>query len=121
MRPVTVNPQSGYLMVDNTAKNFEFDKEHSQQCRAFVDKLREIPESLFMVADFFAQKFDIKNDENLFKVFESIKTEAKKRLMTAVDEQKKAKFALCLLLWKNHDNPQDRDLIRIINNVIDSL
>lgn len=121
LRPVKINPKTKYLSIDNSGvQNFEFDKEQTQQCKAFVEQLLNIPADLFKVVDYLDQKFDIKHNEQLNKALLAVSAEAKKRLLQ-VTEDKIAKFAFCWLLWKKHNNSEDKALIEVIDNAINSL
>ena len=121
LRPVTVNPKTKYLEIDNSGvQNFEFDKDHTQQCKAFVEYLMTIPESLFAVADYLEQKFDIRTNEQMNSSLMGVRDEAKMRLLKSI-EGGAATFAFCWLLWKKHNNSEDKAFIEVIDQAINSL
>lgn len=121
MREVTFNPTTNYLEVGSDVKNFDFDKEHSQQCKAFVEQLLTMPESLFRVADYLAQKFDIQKNEMLHEALKRVHGEAMQRLLNAVDENSKPTFAFCYMFWKSNHASDDKLYIEAIENAMGSL
>ena len=118
MRPVKINPKTGYLEIDsNTPKVFEFDKNHFEKCDAFVDQLLTIPAELFSVVEYMSNRFAIENDEQLHRTLNNVKTGAKQRLMRQNDPT--IKFAFCLRVWSQYD-PQNTYL-KAITDTINSL
>lgn len=121
LRGATLNPATKYIEVDSkSVQNFDFDQEHTQQCKAFVDQLLTIPEHLFKVAEYLAMRFDAQN-EKLNMALANVQAEAKQRLLRAKDEKGINRFGMCFLFWKKNSAEGDATYIQAINNVITSL
>lgn len=121
LRPVILNPKTKYLSIDNSGvQNYEFDREHTQQCNAFVEQLMTIPENMFIGADFLEQKFDIRVSEQMNASLMAVRDEAKVRLLKSMDGGVGA-FAFCLLIWRRQSNPGNKDLVEVIEKTISSL
>ncbi len=122
LRGVTLNPATKYIEVESkNVQNFDFDKEHTQQCKAFVDQLLTIPEHLFKAAEYFALRFEVQQNEKLNTAFCRVQADAKKMLLRLKDEKGTKRFGWCFLFWKNNSAEGDSLLIKAIDNVINSL
>lgn len=122
MREVHFNPTSNNLEINSgDVHNVDFDRDHMQQCKAFVECLEGVPVSLFNVADYLAQRFDVHTNEKLNAALKNVQEEARKRLLNAVDLNNKPTFAFCFLFWKSNHSNDDKQYIEAIEDAISSL
>ncbi len=121
MRDVTFNPSTSYLEVNSKdVQNFEFDQAHSQQCKAFIEQLLTMPESLFKVVDYLDQRFDLKN-EMLHQALKDVHQEALQRFLAPEDENLKPTFAFCYSFWLGNNATDDKVFIEAIAHAMSAL
>ena len=122
MRTVNYNPSSSNLEISgNEVHDFDFDKDHTQQCKAFVEQLEALPTTLFSVINYLSQMFDLHTNEKLHASLLRVHETAKERLLSAVDANNNPTFAFCLLFWKNNHSNEDKMYIEAIQDAINAL
>ena len=123
LRPVRVNPVTKYLEIDDAAPvAFEFDTEHTVQCKPFAEYLLSLPEELFSVAGLLDQRFVAKENEKLYQALKAVEEEAKKRLLNAKDANGVWRFASCCAWWKNNDaSSEGKQFLGIIMDALNAL